>query len=403
MSIKSFRDRNPIVIGVASVLVIALAVGAAYWVGVSHVFQPTYPVSGVFSDAGGISGNDPVLIAGVKVGRVTHVRAMQQPGLCARAIPDPNVVTPQGPSSGCVLVNFRVNKGIRVGSDAHAQIILQTLLGNRALSLTGPVTGPFMDNLPQASRVIPIDRTEVPFDIFDLTTVATRSIEATDTGKLNQLINQLANVTQGQRNQITTLLTSVSQVSSTLNARQAQVKDLIDRADKLSGQLANKDQTLVALIDQSQGILTEIQRRRNDISVGLTSANAAVAQLDSLISRDKANIDAVLSSLHPTLNTVSARQANINQALASLGPGLYTQGLAASHGPWADVFIKAIGPDLMACAQFLTGQVGAPPNPICNNPVLKGVLAPLTKLTNASLSALTGGQIGLPPGSPGNP
>jgi phospholipid/cholesterol/gamma-HCH transport system substrate-binding protein len=392
MALKSFRDRNPYLIGVASVVIIAAAVIGAYLVGVLHVFQPVYSMSGVFSDAGGIANTDPVLIGGVKAGRVTKVHAVDDAKTCARRIPDPNVVTATG---GCVVVDFVVNHGIHVGPDVHAAIVLETLLGNRALQLTGPVTGPFLESQPKASRVVPIDRTEVPFDIFDLTTVSTRNIQATDTAKLNQLIGQLANVTGGQRDQITTLLTSVTQISDTLNARQSQVKELIDRADRLSAQLADKDQTLVSLIDQSQGILSLIQRRRSDISAGLTQANATVAELDRLITTNKAALDTLLNAIHPTISTVTNRQDSLNQALAAIAPGFYTQGLAVSHGPWADVMIKALGPDLLQCSQLLTGQT--PNNPLSDTVLslcksLGPLLTPATRIVNGVLGGLPGAK-----------
>jgi phospholipid/cholesterol/gamma-HCH transport system substrate-binding protein len=392
MAIKSFRDRNPYLIGVSSVVIIAAAVIGAYLVGVLHVFQPVYSMSGVFSDAGGIANTDPVLIGGVKAGRVTKVHAVSDAKTCSRSVPDPNVVTGGG---GCVVVDFAVNHGVHVGPDVHAAIVLETLLGNRALQLTGPVTGPFMESQPKAARVIPIDRTEVPFDIFDLTTVSTRNIQATDTTKLNQLIGQLANVTGGERDQITTLLTSVTKISDTLNARQSQVKELIDRADRLSAQLADKDQTLVSLIDQSQGILSLIQRRRSDISAGLTQANTTVAELDRLITTNKAALDTLLNAIHPTISTVTGRQDSLNQALAAIAPGFYTQGLAASHGPWADVMIKALGPDLLQCGQLLTGQI---PSGNLSDTVLSlckslgPVLTPATKIVNGVLGGLPGAK-----------
>jgi phospholipid/cholesterol/gamma-HCH transport system substrate-binding protein len=360
MALKSFRDRNPYLVGLASVGGIAVLVAFAFFIGFSHILEHSYDMSGVFTDSGGIHGGDAVLVAGVKAGRVTGVKAIQTPGPCRRSPPDPNVVTPQGPNTGCVLVSWKVTRGIHLGSNTHADIVLETLLGTRALRLTGPVTTPFLDQMPAASRRIPIDRTEVPFDIADLVTVGTHNIEATKTTELNQLIGELANVTQGKRAQITTLLTSVSKVTDTLNARDAQLRDLLDRANRLSAQLADKDKTLVALIDDSQGILTEIQRRRADIAAGLNSGNAAVAELDRILAVDKATIDGALSALHPILNTVSARQADINHTLAALGPGLLTQGMAASHGPWADVFVKTIGPDLAYCAQVISGQPAPP-------------------------------------------
>jgi phospholipid/cholesterol/gamma-HCH transport system substrate-binding protein len=361
MAIKSFRDRNPILVGLASIAVLSLVVVAAFVVGYTGALKKTYKMSGMFVDSGGITKGDNVLLAGIRVGNVTGVKAVHDPGPCSRKTQDVRIVLPQGPTAGCVEVTFNVKQGIHLGTGTHAEIVLATLLGSRAIRLTGPATAPYLEKLPSASRVISIDSTDVPFDIFDLITVSTHSIEATDTGRLNTLIKQLADITQGKRDQITTLLTSVSQISNTLNTRDAQVRELLDRADLLSKQLADKDQAIVALIDQSQGILQELQRRRDDIAVGLKEGDAAVAELDRIITANKATIDSILSALHPTLATVAAHQSDIDKSLTALAPGLLTQGQAASHGPWADIYVNAIGIDIVGCVNLLKG--GPPPTP----------------------------------------
>lgn len=367
MAIRSFRDRNPFVIGVASVLVVALIVGGALYIGVNHALERGwYPVSAVFIDSGGIQANDNVLLAGVKVGRVTKIEAVHVAAPCARRTPDPNVVTPQGPTAGCVRVSFRVRPGIHLGANTRADIALETLLGNRAVRLSGSTAAPLLEKQPAQARVIPIDSTEVPFDIFDLFTKATGNIAATDTEKLNQLINQLANVSQGKREQITTLLTSVTKIANTINARDAQVRELLDRTATLSKQLADKDHVLVSLLDQSQAILRTLQQRRNDIALGLTEANRAVAQLNRVIAANKATLDSILARLHPTLSTIAANQANINNILAALGPGVNSMSLSVAHGPWQDVYIKTIGFDVLGCINALQGHPdGSPLDALC--------------------------------------
>jgi len=366
MAIKSFRDRNPFVIGIASVLAIALIVTGAFLVGVKHIGEQATTFNGIFTDSGGIQGTNDVLLAGVKVGRVTKVQAVHTPRTCARKTPDPNVLLPQGPQAGCVMVTFKVNNGIHLGAGTRADIVLETLLGARVVRLSGPVTTPYLETLPAAQRVIPIDSTEVPFDVFDLFTNGTQKIQATDTAKLNQLIKELADVTQGKREQITTLLTSVTKIADTLNARDSQVRELLDRADTLSKELADKDQVLVNLIDQSVGILQTLQQRRADISVGLTEANNAVAQLDRLITANKATLDSILNRIHPVLNTVAAHEADLKTMLASLGPGIETMAISVSHGPWQDVYIKTIGFDVLGCVNALKGPPdGSPLDALC--------------------------------------
>ena len=330
---KAFRDRNPYMVGLASISAIAVLVGIAFAIGTLHLLEHTYNMRGVFADSGGIESGNDVRVAGVRVGRVTGVHADRE--------------------AGNVIVTMVVNKGIHLGPDTHAEVALQTLLGTKFVRLTGPVVRPYLDEQPTAARIIPIEKTKTPFDVFELTKVATRNVEATDTAKLNELINQLADVTQGKHDQITTLLTSITQLSAAINGRDAQLRDLLDKADQLSGTLADKDQTLVALIDQSQGILNLIQRRRNDIAAGLTSGNKAVGEVAGLLDRNMASLNAALDSLHPILQTVSQHQADVDRALTVVGPGALGLAKAPAHGPWADVYVRAIGPDLAAIINSL--------------------------------------------------
>ena len=77
---KSFRDRNPIAIGISSIAILAIFVGAAFAIGLLHVLEKTYTVRGVFKDAAGVRGGDDVRVAGVKAGRVVKVQADHKHG-----------------------------------------------------------------------------------------------------------------------------------------------------------------------------------------------------------------------------------------------------------------------------------------------------------------------------------
>ena len=206
---KSFRERNPYAIGISSVLVLGALVGIAFMVGILHLLEHTYGVKAVFNDAAGIRSGADVRVAGIKAGRVTGVEADRQ--------------------QGKVIIKFVVNKGVHLGPDTRAEVALETLLGTKFLRLSGPVHKPYLEDLPTAQRVIPNDRTKTPFDIFDLTKIATRSVQATDTTKLNQFITDLADITQGKHDQITQLLEGLSRVSTAVNDLDAQLRQLLDR------------------------------------------------------------------------------------------------------------------------------------------------------------------------------
>lgn len=338
---KSFRDQNPVLIGVVSMLVLAVLVAAAFAVGLLHVLENTYTVRGVFRDAAGIRGGDDVRLAGVEVGRVVKVQADRQ--------------------RGNVIIEFVVNHGVQLGPDTTAEVALATLLGTKFLRLGGPVKGPYLEDMPEAKRLIPVERTKTPFDVFQLTTIGTKSIQATDTDKLNQLIGQLANITEGKRQSITELVDGIARFSTALNERDTQLAQLLDRADKLSALLDEKDQTIVGLVDQSEAVLNLVNTRRRDIAAGLRATNTAVSELSGILAAHKSQVDFLLETLHPTIDILDRRQADVDRTLTWFGLGAMGLAEAAANGPWADVYVRDIQVQLvgLVCNTFQPG------NPAC--------------------------------------
>jgi phospholipid/cholesterol/gamma-HCH transport system substrate-binding protein len=344
LRLKSFRDRSPYVIGITSVVVIGAFVAFAFAVGILHLGEDAYSVRGVFADAGGIRVGNDVRVAGVKVGRVTGVEADRR--------------------HGHVLVDFVVNDGIDLGPETTAEVALQTLLGTKFLRLDGPTEGPFLASFPDGQRVIPIERTTTPFDVFELTKVGTRSIEATDTEKLNRLVNELANVSEGKHDQIATLLDSITVVSATINDRDAQLQQLLDRADVLSATLAEKDDTLVGLIDQSQSVLDLVSRRRNDLGNALDDGATTVEQISGIVAAHKTQLDFILETLHPTVDILDRRSADVDRSLTWIGSGALGLAKASSKGPWQEIYIRSVGPDVITLLNALPPATGVVPLPV---------------------------------------
>lgn len=337
---KSFRDRSPYAIGIASVLLIGTFVGIAFMVGVLHLLEHTYRVDAVFADAAGIRKGDSVRVAGVKVGRVTDIVADRR--------------------HGTVVVSLVVDKNIELGPRTRAEIALETLLGTKFVRLSGPVQRPYLADMATAKRRIPLERTSTPFDVFELTTLGARRVEATDNEKLNTFIKQLAKATEGNPADIHTLLESVAKVSSAINERDAQLGQLLERFDRLSKLLDDKDQTLVGLIDQSQAVLDLVQRRRADIALGLRGGDRMAGELAHLLSTNKTYLDAILTTLHPTIDVLDRRAQDLNAGLTFLGPGALGLAKATTHGPWQDIYVRAVGPDVLAVISDMANRKPSP-------------------------------------------
>src|SRR3954454_11661070 len=171
-AMRSFRDMNPYLVGIVSVIVLGALTGAAFGVGLLHLLEHTYDLRAEFTDASGLREGDAVRVAGVKVGRVTGIHADRAEGL--------------------VLVDFVVNQGVELGVDTTAEIALETLLGAKYIRLTTPLllTEPYLGQLPSSDtrRTIPVDHTKTPFDVYTLTRVGPEGIQALNTKELNQMI-----------------------------------------------------------------------------------------------------------------------------------------------------------------------------------------------------------------------
>ncbi len=323
---KSFRDRNPYVVGTLSVLLLGAATGFAFLVGLLNLLEDAYPMEGVFSDASGLRVGDDVKVAGVKVGRVTDIEVDR--------------------ATGSVRVGWVVNDGIDVGRDATAEIALSSLLGAKHIRLDDATAGELtMAELPEEQRVVPLERTKVPFDVFELTRIATDGIEELETDKLNAFLVDLADITDGKAATVEDLVEGIDRVGRAVNERDAEFEALLDQADRLSATLADKDDELIALLDSSDRILDLIVARRNDLALVLGETAETVQELDRLISTNKDRIDSVLDSLAPTLDVVARQQDDLDAALAWLGPATLQQSRGGQQGPWQDIFVRGLGPD----------------------------------------------------------
>lgn len=329
---RSFRDMNPYLVGLVSVLLLGGATGFAFLVGTLNLLEEAYPMQAVFTDASGLRSGDDVKVAGVKVGRVTDIDVDRD--------------------AGAVLVEWVVNDGVEIRDGAGAEIALSSLLGAKEVRILDAMDGDVaMAELPEEQREIPVERTKTPFDLFELTRETTEGVQELETEQLNRFLVDLADVTEGKRATVEDLVEGIRRVGAAVNDREQQFDDLLGQADRLSSTLADKDDELLSLLDSSQQILQLIVQRRDDLALVLGETSDTVQELDRVISANEAQIDAALDSLAPTLDVVAANQDDVDRALAWLGPGILQQSRGGQQGPWQDIFIRGVGPDAVEILQ----------------------------------------------------
>jgi phospholipid/cholesterol/gamma-HCH transport system substrate-binding protein len=370
--VKSFRDRNPYAVGVISVLLLGLVTGGAFAVGFAGLLKDTYEVRAVFADAAGLRSGNDVRLAGVKVGAVSGIDVDRE--------------------HGTVVVTLKIDQGVDLLDGTTAEIALNTLLGAKVVQLGNGGEGDLLldgycdereddadaldpDGAPTAGESgqaachegDPTIRyanagERVPFDVFELARIATEGVQELDTSAVNALVEDLADVSEGRRDDLTRLITSVDDVSRAITSRDAELAQLLQRADAITATLAEKDDTLVALIDQSREILALLDERRELLATTLGEGSEAVTALAQVISDNRVALDNLLTNLHPTIAVVDSQMDDLNRALAWAGPGFYGQALAGEQGPWLNIFVRSLGP---VEANILCGILGVPDTQVC--------------------------------------
>ena len=101
-------------VGVVGILVVVLAVIAAFSYDKLPFIKGTSDYSAYFAEAGGIKPGSDVRVSGMSVGRVSDVKL-------------------EGTK---VLVDFTVRNGVELGDRTEAAIKTETVLGNKMLEIT---------------------------------------------------------------------------------------------------------------------------------------------------------------------------------------------------------------------------------------------------------------------------
>lgn len=321
--LKSFADRNPIALGIATLVVTTAAVVFAFAVGSLGLLEDRYEMSGVFEESGGVRPGDKVRVAGLDVGTVTSVR--------------PDFEQAQ------VVVTWEVDRGVELGPETTAEISLATLLGGRYVRLAGPVEEPFLEDLPVEQRRIPIERTRLPIGVQDALGRFTEAADAYDVDEIDQLLRNFADISADNADSFQPLVENITVLARTLNERRGQIEALMADATEVTSALAAKDEAMLALIDQSGRLLDVVAQRRDQLRALLGSGSEAVAELDRLVTANRQSLDTMLADFDLTADTLRARLPELNEFLAYAGPAMLGLAESTRAGPWIDSIVTGNG------------------------------------------------------------
>ena len=231
---KNFRDRNPVTIGAISLSVIVALVYLAFNAQSLPLIGGGTVYKAQFSEAAGLKADDPVRVAGVKVGKVESL-----------ALED-----------GAVTVELRV-KDAFVGDRSEAAIKIETVLGAKYVALVPRGSEP----LDPDDR-IPLERTASPYDVVEAFADLSSTVQEIDTAQLASSFEVLAETFSETPDEVRASLEGLARLSDTIASRDEQLRQLLSATRQVTQVLADRNGEFTQLILDSNTLLTEVQERR---------------------------------------------------------------------------------------------------------------------------------------------
>jgi phospholipid/cholesterol/gamma-HCH transport system substrate-binding protein len=331
---KPFRDRNPVTIGAVSLAMIATLVFLAFntqslpLIGGGTVYRAQ------FSEAAGLQPDDPVRVAGVKVGKVESL-ALEH---------------------GAVTVEFRV-KDAFVGDRSEAAIKIETVLGAKYLALVPRGSSELNPDKP-----IPVDRTASPYDVVEAFADLSTTVEQLDTAQLASSFEVLSQTFADTPEEVRTSLEGLARLSDTISSRDAQLGQLLSATRQVSQVLADRNGEFTQLILDSNTLLTEVQERRQLIDSILTSTQGLSRQLSGLVADNRESLTPALQQLSTVTDILSRNRAALGQTINNLAPFVRVFTNTLGNGRWFDSFVDNLLPAVVG--GIVCGGASQTPPPV---------------------------------------
>jgi phospholipid/cholesterol/gamma-HCH transport system substrate-binding protein len=314
---KPFRERNPVIIGAISLAVIAVLILGAFRAQDLPLIGGGDTYTAAFSESGGLKVDDPVRIAGVRVGKVEKIEL----------------------EGDHVKVTFRVKTDSQFGDQTGASIRVGTLLGSMYLALEPAGTGQL-----DAGKEIPVARTQSPYDVVQAFSGLAETAQQVDTDQLARSLTTLADLTRNTPEEFKAALSGVSRLSANIADKNSRINSLLTNLQRVSSVLNDRDQDIVDLMKQSDTLFQALVARREAVHNLLVSTSTLSSELSALVRQSRADLHPALTQLDDVVGILNKNEDNIDNSLRLMAPFYRVFANTLGDGPWFDTYIQNMPP-----------------------------------------------------------
>ena len=283
----TFRD----VLRAPLVLLLALALLATGCSGLRA--SSDYTVSAELSRSFNLFPGSPVKVLGVNVGTITDIEV------------------PEGAQH--VEVIMRISGDVDVPVDTSAIVIPASLLGERYVQLGAYTEGSRLED----GAVIPMDRTEVPFEFDEVLQGLEDFVSGLDGPEVGRFVANLADTIEGQGDQLGRTIDGAADAIGVLRDNDEELVELASQLADLNATLGSRDQELAALLQDFDLVAESLVNDRGDIDAALQGLVRVTGELGGLLEVNRGRLEDDIEVLTRVGRTAQRNLDNVSTAILS--------------------------------------------------------------------------------------
>jgi phospholipid/cholesterol/gamma-HCH transport system substrate-binding protein len=239
-------------------------------------------------------------------------------------------------------VTWKVDHGVDLGPATRAEIRMANILGGRYLRLSGPVTKPYMADVPASRRQIPLSRTKIPITVNDVLKSGTETLQKLDTKTFSKVLDQLSGLDATSQKKIASAFSKLTELAGGVNNSNGKIEELLSNSDRVIGIVTAKDAQLSRLVTNAQILIATLKKRKSQLALLLGNGSKAVQNITTLINDQQANLTKIVDDLNSTMKTLGPEVGQLNSTLAWIGPTLNGFSSIADEGNYVDVIFTQL-------------------------------------------------------------
>ncbi|MCW2686689.1 MAG: virulence factor Mce family protein [Mycobacterium sp.] len=312
---KSFAERNTVIIGAVGCAAIAGVVLAATLYDKLPLFSGGNTYTAYFAEAGGLRSGAAVQVFGTRAGQVSSIKL-------------------DGPR---VRITFDVSKDIILGDRTEAAVKTKSLLGTKILEVTPGGDG-------QLSGAIPLDRTTPAYQLPDALGDLTATISGLNTDQVSESLSTLANTFAETPPELRVAVQGVARFSQAIDARDAQLRTLLSNVNKVTAVLSERSVQIVNLIANTNALMAELQNQSDALRTVSSNISALSQQLSGFVTDNRAQLRPALDKLNGVLTILDDRKERVQKSIKLLNSYVTSLGESVAAGPFFKAYVANLLP-----------------------------------------------------------